>query len=82
MVACLTALPNISQGAVIKYFSMLRIPNVLKFGSEPTTKRVVVKKLPCTKTFDRLEFFKRLSIFKSKLYLQIWSKWEAEPESQ
>lgn len=53
MVACLTAIPNISQGAVIKYFSMLRIPNVLKFGSEPTKKRVVVQETPCTKTFDR-----------------------------
>ena len=48
-----------------------QLPNVLLF-----------KKLPCTKTFDRLEFFKRLSIFKSKLYLQIWAKWEAELESQ
>lgn len=53
MVACLTTIPNISQGAVIKYFSVLRIPNVLKFGSEPTTKHVLFKKLPCTKTFDR-----------------------------
>lgn len=46
MVACLTAIPNISQGAVIKYFSMPRIPNVLKFGSEPTKKRVVVQETP------------------------------------
>lgn len=46
MVARLREIPNISQGAVIKYLSMLRIPNVLKFGSEPTTKRVVFQETP------------------------------------
>jgi len=45
-------------------------------------KVLLFKKLPGTKMFDRLEFFKSFSIFKNKLYLQIWAKWEAELESQ
>lgn len=51
MVACLTAIPNISQGAVIKYFSMLRNSLALK--------RLTVKNSLNVSAFSRASFICR-----------------------